>query len=569
MYYYFFLSPSNSVDVEESITSDDERDVHNSTDSETCESITMPVKNKRGRKEIMTSRLASALDKCKVSDRDAVHLLIACAEVFNVDVKDYAINRSSIKRSRESFRYQISSEIKTAIHQLNLDSVVVHWDSKILPNLTGTENIDRLPIIITAPNVEQLLGVPHLSSGTGKEISSAVYDTLKDWHLLEKVQAFVFDTTASNSGRLNGSCVLLEQMLNRPILFLACRHHIFEIILQSVFSYSKLTVMSGPEIPIFKRFKNNWNQIDQTKFNTWVSDNEVKQILHKIADDVIVYCKNALNQYLPRDDYKEFLELVIIFLGGVPPKGINFKRPGGYHLARWMCKGIYCLKIYIFQEQFKMTKAEISSLKTICCFIVKCYIEFWFRSPNAIEAPYNDVLFLRKLEDYKSDDKQVAELAMKKFINHLWYLGEETACFSLFDDRIDNHVKKQMAKKLLEYDELEDDEFNTEIQKKYVLKIGDVSKFLKQDLPLELLTPKSKNIFRRFQLSTEFLYQNPENWPNIESYTKAKNIIHHLSVINDAAERGVKLMEDFNTQFTKNENQKQYVLKVSYMLIIN
>jgi len=316
LYYYFFLSPSNSVDVEESITSDDERDVHNSTDSETCESITMPVKNKRGRKEIMTSRLASALDKCKVSDRDAVHLLIACAEVFNVDVKDYAINRSSIKRSRESFRYQISSEIKTAIHQLNLDSVVVHWDSKILPNLTGTENIDRLPIIITAPNVEQLLGVPHLSSGTGKEISSAVYDTLKDWHLLEKVQAFVFDTTASNSGRLNGSCVLLEQMLNRPILFLACRHHIFEIILQSVFSYSKLTVMSGPEIPIFKRFKNNWNQIDQTKFNTWVSDNEVKQILHKIADDVIVYCKNALNQNLPRDDYKEFLELVIIFLVG-------------------------------------------------------------------------------------------------------------------------------------------------------------------------------------------------------------------------------------------------------------
>ncbi|XP_025405983.1 uncharacterized protein LOC112680175 [Sipha flava] len=169
--------PTNSVDVVESISSDDERDVLNSKDSEICESITMPVKNKRGRKEIMNSRLASALDKCKVSDRDAVHLLIACVEVFNVDVKDYAISRSSIKRARESFRYQISSEIKTAFHQLNLNSVVVHWDSKILPNLIGTENVDRLPVIITAPNVEQLLGIPHLSSGTGKEISSAVYDT--------------------------------------------------------------------------------------------------------------------------------------------------------------------------------------------------------------------------------------------------------------------------------------------------------------------------------------------------------------------------------------------------------
>lgn len=542
--------------------------VVNSKNSEICESTTIPVKNKRARKEIMTSRLASALDKCKVSDRDAVHLLIACAELFNVNVNDYAINRSSIKRSRESFRYQISSEIKTAFHQLHLNFVVVHWDSKILPNLIGTENVDRLPVIITAPNIEQLLGVPHLSSGTGKEISSAVYDTLKDWTMLEKVQAFVFDTTASNSGRLNGSCVLLEQMLNRPILFFACRHHILEIISQSVFSYTKLTAMSGPEISIFKRFKNKWNQIDQTKFSTWVSDTGVKKILHRVADDVIIFCKDALNQNLPRDDYKEFLELVIIFLGGVPTKGIHFQRPGAYHLARWMCKGIYCLKIYLFQAQFKMTKAEISSLKTICCFIVKCYIEFWFRSPNAIEAPYNDVLFLRRLEDYKFDDKEVAELAMKKFINHLWYLGEETACFSLFDDRINNHVKKQMAKKLLE-NELEEDEVNTEIQKRYVLKFDDVSQFLKRDLPVDLLTSKSKNIFERFQLSMDFLHQNPENWSNIDSYIKAKNVIRHLSVINDAAERGVKLMEDFNTKFTKNENQKQYVLKVSYMLIIN
>jgi len=153
---------------------------------------------------------------------------------------------------------------------------------------------------------------------------------------------------------------LLEQMLIRPILFLACWHHISEIILQSVFSYSKLTTMSGPEIPIFKRFKNNWNQIDQTKYSTWVSDNEVKKILHKVADDVIIFCTDDLNLNLPRDDYKEFLELVIIFLGGIPPKGIHFKRPGAYHLARWMCKGIYCLKIYIFQEQFKLTKAEIT-----------------------------------------------------------------------------------------------------------------------------------------------------------------------------------------------------------------
>jgi len=41
------------------------------------------------------------------------------------------------------------------------------WDSKLLPGLTGNDTVDRLPVIITAPNVEQLLGVPQLSSGKG------------------------------------------------------------------------------------------------------------------------------------------------------------------------------------------------------------------------------------------------------------------------------------------------------------------------------------------------------------------------------------------------------------------
>lgn len=52
---------------------------------------------------------------------------------------------------------------------------------------------------------------------------------------LKKVQGFVFDTTVSNTGRLNAAFVLLEQSLEREILFLAYQHHIFELVLQGVF----------------------------------------------------------------------------------------------------------------------------------------------------------------------------------------------------------------------------------------------------------------------------------------------------------------------------------------------
>lgn len=76
----------------------------------------------------MTSRLSAALDKCKISDRDAVHLLTAAAESFKVDFLDFTINRSTIKRARENFRKQSSEAIKSKFSDLHLNYVVVHWD---------------------------------------------------------------------------------------------------------------------------------------------------------------------------------------------------------------------------------------------------------------------------------------------------------------------------------------------------------------------------------------------------------------------------------------------------------
>lgn len=66
--------------------------------------------------------------------------------------------------------------------------------------------------------------------------------------------------------------------------------------------------MSGPEIHIFKCFKNNSNQIYRTVFCTMENDTEVKQILQNLCEDILIFCKNTLNINLPMDDYSEFLE---------------------------------------------------------------------------------------------------------------------------------------------------------------------------------------------------------------------------------------------------------------------
>ena len=103
-----------------------------------------------------------------------------------------------------------------------------------------------------------------------------------------------------------------------------------------------------------------------------------------------------------------------------------------------MAKGIYCLKIYLVRQQFKLTRREENSLRKICCFVVSCYIKVWFSATEAIEAPLNDIYFLKTLIAYKMHDIEIADVALKKFLNHLWYLSGECVALSIFDPRLTN-----------------------------------------------------------------------------------------------------------------------------------
>lgn len=62
---------------------------------------------------------------------------------------------------------------------------------------------------------------------------------------------------------------------------------------------------------------------------------------------------------------------------------------------------------------------------------------------------------------------------------------------------------------------------------------------------------------------TSFLNKkDPSKWTDDENYLAAQEITKNLKFINDSAERGVKITEDFNNTLTKDEKQKQYLLQV-------
>lgn len=141
---------------------------------------------------------------------------------------------------------------------------VVHWDGKLLPDVTGEEgsNVDRLPVLLTSleDGSNKLLAVPKLASGSGKAACDAVMQELTSWECTSHVIGMCFDTTASNTGSRSGCCALLEQSVGRNLLWLACRHHMLEVLLADAFKVC-MGPSSGPEILLFKKFKESWHSL--------------------------------------------------------------------------------------------------------------------------------------------------------------------------------------------------------------------------------------------------------------------------------------------------------------------
>ena len=71
--------------------------------------------------------------------------------------------------------------------------------------------------------------------------------------------------------------------------------------------------------------------------------------------------------------------------------------------------------------------------------------------------------------------------------------------------------------------------------------------------------------FGILELQSKFLIETDiEQWEENEHFQKAKQCAQSLRVVNDVAERGVKvkLIQDFNSSITRNEEQTQYLLQV-------
>ena len=64
-----------------------------------------------------------------------------------------------------------------------------------------------------------------------------------------------------------------------------------------------------------------------------------------IHSTILEFLENNLStKKHPQDDYRELLELTMIFFGGIPKKVTLFRIPGAESHDRWMSKAIYAFQ---------------------------------------------------------------------------------------------------------------------------------------------------------------------------------------------------------------------------------
>lgn len=319
-----------------------------------------PTKSRKQKRKI-TRELVASLDHAGMSSNKAASVILTTAHYLNIVPQNVPVSRATIHRQRRSMRSQINKEIKNDFCQnLNDAFFILHWDGKILAKWRSVDGkSDKLAIVLSNGGSTKILGISDLSRGTAEEQFLAIEKTIEQWKVTSFIKGICFDTTSVNTGKRSGTCEKLREKFNGKILTLACRHHVLELVLSRTYTVAMNDKSQSPDIALFVRFKSHWKKLENSKVESGMLDSRVSSCF---GEELRVQLINLVHHQLSiqnktRKDYVEFLELALIFLNETSYKGkqIKIRSPGALHRARFMARAIYCLKIFAFRSQFKLS----------------------------------------------------------------------------------------------------------------------------------------------------------------------------------------------------------------------
>ena len=190
----------------------------------------------------------------------------------------------------------------------------------------------------------------------------------------------------------------------------------------------------------------------------------------------------------------------------------------------------------------------------LCCVVAHC--------KKTADAPWNDLKLYKHLLQYEMIDRQIADSAIWALNRHLWYLTAEMIPLSLFSESVPLGEHQALANALLGVkpaDELQSP------QNRFGAGWGKPRFW---SIPITALTQQCDLVgvdswftIYRLQLDVSFLKLPVNVWKTNAAYMACVDNIAAVNVVNDCAERGVKLSSDF-IDTARSDEHFQRVLKV-------
>ena len=483
------------------------------------------------------------------------------------DSEKIALSYSTTDKARRSVASQIAYDIKDTFTPPDL--ATLHWDGKQVSTLSDkNEYEERLPILLGSASGVKLLGVAKYPPGsdqkTGDLIGNSASNFLFDWGCTKSVINMCFDTTASNTGHISAACITLQKNMDRALLWSACRHHIGELILNGVFETLKIEVAKSPEVTIFQRFQKNWPNIAHDD-SCSLSVIEVSNIL---LEKQKKKCLKTLtiSKKLCRSDYNEMVSLCEIILQK-KDRCTKLLKPGAMHKARWMSKILYAIKMVLLQEQIAelpkgtvATKHQLEKLTEFVIFVCFVYIDWWLKCQSVKTAPFLDLNLYKTILEYTSVNKDISSSALRVLNRHLWYLTPEMVVLAIFDDQVPANDLRIMADKLLS---VKPEQLPSAPAERFGSGFGKpLFPSVEHETTLaDLLSPDSWYTVKLLNLDMTFLNESIDIWHTLDAYKDGIEKLKSINVVNDPAERAVKMTTDFLPK-AKSEMHFQNVLQV-------
>ena len=283
----------------------------------------------------------AAADACQLSDNTVCRILAPVAKLAGLSPDQVVLSKGTVRRKRREEREKGSQEVLIKIELMFRGEVVtLGWDEKKMLNKVKesvqskvtVKRDEMLGIVISCPAYPEGKTVAIIPMEKGKGRGADVAE--RTWQELVKAGlaklsfgGLAFDTTSKNSGVIKGAAKLLQvNFIKTELLYLACRHHIFEILLGAVWGLLMGETKSS-EDSFCNKVSGEFPKVDTSlPFKVLPPlDPALPPAIEQMREASISFLNSLLTNpntrdQIPREDYRESFELALVMLGSPPAR---------------------------------------------------------------------------------------------------------------------------------------------------------------------------------------------------------------------------------------------------------